>query len=139
MLLVLHLRPAPSHRSSWLPILTPRGPGRRRRPPQARPQLLGHALHGRAGAAILSGPAPLLKPTHDHDPAALRQGLRGMLGLVRQTITVKNDGSCSHRPDTATEDLLTLTPRAHTVSPRCGAHGGHSRERGAPCGGESQL
>jgi len=27
-------------------------------------------------------PAPLLEAAHDHDLAALREGLRGMLGLV---------------------------------------------------------
>jgi hypothetical protein len=27
-------------------------------------------------------PAPLLEPAHDHDPAALRERLRGVLGLV---------------------------------------------------------
>jgi hypothetical protein len=42
---VLRPRPAPSHRwSSWLPVLTPRGSGRRRRrrPTEARPQLVGY-------------------------------------------------------------------------------------------------
>src|SRR4029453_16101667 len=58
-------------------------------------------------------------------------GPRPCSAWSRQTTTVKNDGSCSRRPDTATEDLLTPTPRAHTVSPRCGAHGGHSRKGGA--------
>jgi hypothetical protein len=56
--------------------------GARRRPPQAWPQLLGHDLHDRAGAAVLGGPAPLLELAHDHDAAALRQGLGCMLGLV---------------------------------------------------------
>jgi len=56
---------------SWSPL-----------PPQAWPQLLGHDLDDRPGAAILGGPAPLLKPAHDHDPAALGQGLAGVLGLV---------------------------------------------------------
>ena len=41
------------------------------RPPQAWPQLLGHDLHHRAGAAILGRPCPLLEPAQDHDPAAL--------------------------------------------------------------------
>src|SRR5215211_1513495 len=40
------------------------------RPSQARPELVGHDLNGLPGAAILSGPAPLLEPAHDHDPAA---------------------------------------------------------------------
>jgi hypothetical protein len=83
-MLLVHPRPAPSHRwSSWLLDLAPRRPGRRRRrPPEARPQLLGHDLDGRSGAAILSGPAPGLESTQDHDPAALGQGLGDMLGLV---------------------------------------------------------
>src|SRR4029453_3206132 len=49
---------------------------------EARPQLLSHDLHHRAGVAILGSPAPLLEPTHDHHPAALRQRLGRMLGLV---------------------------------------------------------
>src|SRR5262245_56927692 len=48
-------------------------PGRRgRRPTEARSQFLGHDLDGRAGAALLAGPAPLLPAAHD--PAALGQG-----------------------------------------------------------------
>jgi hypothetical protein len=44
------------------------------------PQLLGHDLHDRSGAAVFGGPAPLLELAHDHDAAALRQGLGCMLG-----------------------------------------------------------
>src|SRR4029453_16286109 len=79
---MLRPRPAPSHRwSSWLPVLTPGGSGRRRRrPTKARPQLVGYDLDGGAGAAVLSGPGPLLEPTHDHDPAALRERLGRALG-----------------------------------------------------------
>ena len=33
-------------------------------------------------AAVLSGPAPLLQPAHDHNPAALAQRFGRMLGLV---------------------------------------------------------
>jgi hypothetical protein len=81
---MLRPRPAPSHPwSSWLPVLTPRGPGRRRRrPTEARPQLLGQHFDRGSGTAVLSGPAPLLEPAHDHDPAALRQRLGCMLCLV---------------------------------------------------------
>jgi hypothetical protein len=45
-MLLLHLRPAPSHRwSSWLVVLAARRPGRGRRlPPQARPGLPVHDL-----------------------------------------------------------------------------------------------
>ena len=35
-------------------------------PAQARPQLVRHDLDGRAGAAVLGRPAPLLEPIHDH-------------------------------------------------------------------------
>jgi hypothetical protein len=49
-------------------------------------------IAGRAG--YWSRPAPLLEPAHDHDPAALAQRLRGMLGLVLLDDTVKNDASC---------------------------------------------
>jgi hypothetical protein len=55
-----------------------------------------------------------------------------MLAWSRQTITVKNDASCSRRADTATENLLTPNTKRHTVGPRCRAHGGHGREGGAP-------
>src|SRR5215212_5216212 len=51
-------------------------------PTQTRPKLLSHDLDHRPGAAVLSGPAPLLQPAHDHHPAALRQRLRGGVGLV---------------------------------------------------------
>jgi hypothetical protein len=63
---MLRPRPAPSHHwSSWLLVLVPRGPGRRRRrPTEAWPQLLGQHLDGRSGAAVLSGPGALLsRPT----------------------------------------------------------------------------
>jgi hypothetical protein len=70
-----------------------------RRPPQARPRLLGHDTR-----------RFLLESARDHDPAALRERLAGMLSLVRQTITVKNDASCSRRPDTATRNMARATP-----------------------------
>src|SRR5215216_3683940 len=46
-----------SHRwSSWLLVLAPRRPGRRRRrPPKAWPQLLGQHFDHRSGAAVLGG------------------------------------------------------------------------------------
>jgi hypothetical protein len=74
-----------------MPIVTTRVATRRRSwwswswspsPTAGLAQLLGQHLDGRAGAAVLSGPAPLLESAHDHDSAALRQGLRGVLGLV---------------------------------------------------------
>jgi hypothetical protein len=46
-----------------------------------------------------------LEPTDDHHPAALGQGLGGMLGLVAPPTTVKYDASCSRRPDTATRNM----------------------------------
>jgi hypothetical protein len=33
-----------------------------------------------------------------------------MLGLVPPTITVKNDASCSRRPDTATRNMARAMP-----------------------------
>src|SRR4029450_9253787 len=80
--------------------LTPRRLGRgRRRPPQARSQLLGHDLHGRSGAAILSGPAPLLErptitrlpplrtnPTSSGPPEATRIGQRS-----KRSVATKSD------------------------------------------------
>jgi hypothetical protein len=69
--------------SNWLLLLALRPPGcRRRRPAQARAQLFGHDLDDGAGTAVLVCPGPLLEAAHDHDPAALGQGLAGVLGLV---------------------------------------------------------
>src|SRR4029453_7800718 len=69
---MLRLGPAPSHRSSRLPLGAACRPGgRRRRPSEARPKLLGHDLDSRLGGAVPSSPAPLLELAHDHDPAAL--------------------------------------------------------------------
>jgi len=70
--------------------------------PQARPQLLGHDLDHGSGAAVLSSPAPLLEPTHDYHPAALARDCAACSAWSRQTTTVKNDGSCSRRLETAT-------------------------------------
>jgi hypothetical protein len=102
----------PSHRwSCWLLAQAPCRPGRgRRRPTEARSQLLGHDLHDRPCAAILSGPSSLLEPSHDHDPAALREGLAACSAWSRHTITVKNDASCSRRPDTATRNTARAIP-----------------------------
>jgi hypothetical protein len=63
-------------RPAWLPCSAWRSPS------EAWPQLVGQDLDHRSGAAVLGGPAPLLEPAQDHDPAALRQGLAGVLGLV---------------------------------------------------------
>ena len=80
---------------------------------EARPQLLGHDLDDGSGAAILDGPGPLLESAHDHDPAALRQRLSRVLGLSRQTITVKKEASWSLRPLAATRNM------ARAIPPRC--------------------
>jgi hypothetical protein len=79
------LRPRPAPVASLVELAT--GPGSAwswsSLPPTAgSPQLLGHDLHGRAGAAVLGGPGPLLELAQDHDPAALRQRLGRVLGLV---------------------------------------------------------
>jgi hypothetical protein len=79
---------------------------------EARAQLLGHNFHDRPGAAILGGPAALLEPAHDHDPTALARDSAACSAWSRQTITVKNDGSCSRGPDTATRN----TARAMSLS-----------------------
>jgi hypothetical protein len=96
----------------------PRRPGRRRRrPTQAWPQLLGHDLDQLPAAAILSGPAPLLEPAHDHDPAALGQRLADMLGLVtphhhseerRYLLPATRDGHPEHRSGDPTVGLADL-------------------------------
>src|SRR4029453_15747294 len=89
--------------------LTPRRPGRRRdRPPQTRPQLLGHDLDGGSGAAVLSGPGPLLKPAQK-DPAALLSDSAACFARSRHT-TVKNDASWSRRPDTTTRNIARAIP-----------------------------
>jgi hypothetical protein len=55
----------------WLLALTARRPGRgRRRPPEARAELVGHNLDDLAGAAVLSRPGSLLEPPDDYDAAA---------------------------------------------------------------------
>jgi hypothetical protein len=69
-------------RKSLLALTARRPRRRRRRPAQARAELVGHDLHDRPRAAVLGGPSALLKPTHDHDPAAPAQRMGGMLGLV---------------------------------------------------------
>jgi hypothetical protein len=75
-------------------------------PPQARPQLLCQHLDYGSGASVLAGPAALLQPAHDHHPAALRQGDSAACSAwSRHTTTVKNDGSCSRRLDTATRAI----------------------------------
>jgi hypothetical protein len=81
--LLLHPVPALLHgRSTRLLAGVPYHLGRGRRPTKARPQLLGHDLDSRSGAAVLGGPAPLLEPAHDHHAAALQERPRGVLGLV---------------------------------------------------------
>jgi hypothetical protein len=35
-----------------------------------------------------------------------------MVGLVTHTMTVKNGGSCSRRPDTATRSIARAIPRS---------------------------
>jgi hypothetical protein len=109
---MLRLRPAPSHCwSSWL--LAARGPGRRRRrPPQAWPQLLGqHRDHG-SGAAVLGRPAPLLELAHDHDRLPFESDRATCLAWSRHTITVKNEASCSRLPETATRNVARAIPPA---------------------------
>src|SRR5215208_315986 len=115
-----------------------RRPGRgRRRPPQARSQLLGHDLNGRSGAANLSRPSPLLEPTHDHDPATLGQRLRGVLGLVapydhgeerRLLLPPARDGHPEHGPGNATLGVADLGILSEVGIPRL-PHRGNVRSR----------
>jgi hypothetical protein len=100
------LGPAPSHRSSRLPLGAACRPGgRRRRPSQAWPKLLGHDLDSRLCGAVPSSPAPLLELAHDHDPAALDEDSAARSAWSRHTITVKNDASCSRGPLTVTRNM----------------------------------
>jgi hypothetical protein len=73
-------------------------------------QLLGHDLDDRAGAAVLSGPGPLLEPTHDHDPAATARWLGGMLGLVPPHDHGDEGRLLLRRPDTATWKMARAIP-----------------------------
>ena len=90
-----------------LVALAARRPGGGGCPPQARPQLLGYDLDDLAGAAVFSGPAPLLESANDHHSAALGQGLGGVLGLVaphdhgeerRLLLPPPRDGHPEHGP-----------------------------------------
>jgi hypothetical protein len=80
------------------------------RPPQAWTQLLGDDLDDLAGAAVLSGPGPLLEPAHDHHPAAPAQRLGGVLGLVPPHDHGEERRPCSRRPDTATRNMARAIP-----------------------------
>jgi hypothetical protein len=66
---------------------------------------LGHDLDQGPGAALLGGRRPLHHPAHHHDPAAVGQRLRGMLGLAAPYHHGKNDASWSRRPGTATRNM----------------------------------
>jgi hypothetical protein len=102
-------RPAPL--VGLLLALAPRRPGRRCGcPAQARPQLLGHDLDHRSGAAILSRPCPLLEPTTTTTRLPFDRDWLACSAWSRQTITVKNDASCSLRPDTATRNMARAMP-----------------------------
>jgi hypothetical protein len=91
--------------------LAPRRPGRRRRrPPQARPQLLGHDLDHLPGAAVLGGPGPLLEPATTTTRLPLLSDSATCSAWSRHTTTVKNDASRSLRPDTATRNMARAIP-----------------------------
>jgi hypothetical protein len=92
-------------RSTWLLALAARRPGGRR-PTKAGAQLLGQHLDGRAGAAVLSGPCPLLEPrptTTTRLP--LLSDWAACSAWSRHTITVKNDASCSRGPLTVSRNM----------------------------------
>jgi hypothetical protein len=46
------------------------------------PELVGHDLHDRAGAAVLSRPGPLLEPADHYDPLPLDPGDGGCRGML---------------------------------------------------------
>ena len=79
------------------------------RPSQARPELLGHNLHDRAlpSSAVQlrcwSRPRTTTRLPFERDSAACS-------AWSRHTITVKNDASCSRRPDTATRNMARAIP-----------------------------
>jgi hypothetical protein len=101
----------PSHRwSSWRLVLAPPRPGRRRRPAQARPQLLGHDLHDRAGAAVLGGPGRCWNRPTTTTRLPFESECAACSAWSRRTITVKNDASCSFRVLTATRNLARGDP-----------------------------
>src|SRR5215203_4422763 len=103
---MVRLGPAPSHRPSRLPLGAACRPGgRRRRPPEARPKLLSHDLDHRPGAAVLSGPAPLLEPAHGTTRLPFDSDCAAWSAWSRHTTTVKNDASCSRGPLTVTRNM----------------------------------
>ena len=113
MLLLLHPRPAPSHHrvgrsrthSPSPPAVRPvgesRGSGRD-----------GANAHCRASAAVLSGPAPLLEPAHDHHPAPLLSDCAACSAWSRHTTMVKNDGfPCGPTPRLGTSPATPRWPQ----------------------------
>jgi hypothetical protein len=108
-----------------------------------------HDLDHGSGAAVLASPAPLLEPAQNHDPAALRQGLRGMLGLVlphdhgeerRLLLPPTRDGYPEHGPGDAAVGVTQLGLVGEvagevvvTELDAVEAVGGGSYPRGAPC------
>ena len=98
---LVELATRPGSSSSW--SLSPS-------PSEGSAQLLGDDLDHRPGAAILGRPGALPEPAHNHDPAALRERWAACSAWSRQTMTVKNDASCSRRPLTATRNMARAIP-----------------------------
>jgi hypothetical protein len=84
----------------------PGDPGRRRcRPAQAWPQFLGHDLDGRAGAAVLGGPGPLLEPADDHAAAPL---MTTPLHFIQDRLKPPESVSAQSVLAATRSDLLTI-------------------------------
>jgi hypothetical protein len=126
-------RPAPPHRSSGL--LAARGPDRRRRrPSQARPELLGHDLDDLAGAAASAVQRRCWSRPTTTTRLPLASDSATCLAWSRQTITVKNDGFCSRRPLMATRNMARASHgwSGQGLHPRTPAPNGRQGNRHDP-------
>ena len=85
--------------------LAPRRPGRGRR----RTGSASSSADLTTDRALPASAVSSAGPAHDHDAAVLG-GAAACSAWSRHTITVKNDASCSRRPDTATRNMARAMP-----------------------------
>jgi hypothetical protein len=88
-----------------------------RGPFEAGPDLVGLQLGDRPLVALGGLSAALPQPTGDHRPVPLTQGLSQVLGLPRQTFTLKKLVSPSRRWPSCWRRWVTATRRLATAMP----------------------